>query len=273
MSPEQIEGHELDARTDVFSFGVILFEMLSGRRPFEGDSRASLMAAIVGAEPPALSSLQPRTPAALERLILRCLAKDPDDRWQTARDLAAELRWIAEGGFGHGDRGAGPTRAASRRAALWGAVAAAVRDSRRGCGDGAVDVAQACRRRLSTGDIPQGRRVIGPIHARWSELRLQRELGGAALRRVPRSRGKPRCARSRVGRGAHLVDLASRRHGRAVRPAEHRKGVRRAHAGAHSHGWWRAPRRAHWGCGRRLDSWNRCARRDPRPGRRPSVDR
>ena len=96
MAPEQIEGRDADARTDIFSFGVVLYEMVCGRRPFAGDSRASLMAAIVAAEPPPLSSLQPRTPASLERLILRCLAKDPEDRWQTARDLAAELRWMAE---------------------------------------------------------------------------------------------------------------------------------------------------------------------------------
>ena len=100
MAPEQIEGREVDARTDIFSFGVVLYEMICGRRPFAGDSRASLMAAIVAAEPPTLSSLQPQAPASLERLILRCLAKDPDDRWQTARDLAAELRWIAEAGPG-----------------------------------------------------------------------------------------------------------------------------------------------------------------------------
>ena len=125
MAPEQIEGHEVDARTDIFSFGVVLYEMVCGRRPFAGDSRASLMAAIVAAEPPALSSLQPRTPASLERLILRCLAKDPDDRWQTARDLAAELRWIAETGSGATTAAPGLTRR-PRRAALWGGVAGAV---------------------------------------------------------------------------------------------------------------------------------------------------
>ena len=125
MAPEQIEGHEVDARTDLFSFGVVLYEMLCGRRPFAGDSRASLMAAIVAAEPQPLSSLQPRTPASLERLIFRCLAKDPDDRWQTARDLTAELRWIAETGSGTtAALPAAPRR--PRRAALWGAVAGAV---------------------------------------------------------------------------------------------------------------------------------------------------
>ena len=125
MAPEQIEGHEVDARTDIFSFGVVLYEMLCGRRPFAGDSRASLMAAIVAAEPPSLSSLQPQVPASLERLILRCLAKDPDDRWQTARDLAAELRWIAEAGSGTATATVARTRR-PHRAALWAAVAVAV---------------------------------------------------------------------------------------------------------------------------------------------------
>ena len=95
MAPEQIEGREVDARTDLFAVGVVLYEMVCGRRPFTGNSRASVMAAIVTAEPPPLTSLLPQAPPSLERLILRCLAKDPDDRWQTARDLAAELRWIA----------------------------------------------------------------------------------------------------------------------------------------------------------------------------------
>ena len=125
MAPEQIEGHEVDARTDIFSFGVVLYEMVCGRRPFAGDSRASLMAAIVAAEPPTPTSLQPQAPPSLERLILRSLAKDPDDRWQTARDLAAELRWIAEGRSGTTIAAPGVTRR-PRRAALWGAVAGAV---------------------------------------------------------------------------------------------------------------------------------------------------
>ena len=125
MAPEQIEGHDVDARTDIFSFGVVLYEMVCGRRPFVGDSRASLMAAIVAAEPPMPTSLQPQAPPSLERLILRSLAKDPEDRWQTTRDLAAELRWIAEGRSGTTIAAPGVNRR-PRRAALWGAVAGAV---------------------------------------------------------------------------------------------------------------------------------------------------
>ena len=124
MAPEQIEGREVDARTDIFSFGVVLYEMLCGRRPFAGDSRASLMAAIVAADPPPLSSLLAQIPASLERLIRRCLAKDPDDRWQTARDLAAELRWISEVGSGTTAAASVSTRR-RRRAALWGGIGGA----------------------------------------------------------------------------------------------------------------------------------------------------
>jgi eukaryotic-like serine/threonine-protein kinase len=122
MAPEQIEGHEVDGRTDIFSFGVVLYEMVSGQRPFSGGGRASLMAAIVAAEPPALTSLHPQAPVPLQRLILRCLAKKPDDRWQTARDLSAELRWIAETGSG------GTAPAATSRipaAAVWGGLVGA----------------------------------------------------------------------------------------------------------------------------------------------------
>jgi serine/threonine-protein kinase len=96
MAPEQIEGQEADARSDIFAFGVLLYEMLTGRKAFEGKSHASLIGAILKDQPPPVSVVQPLSPQSLDRVLRRCLAKDPDDRWQTARDLASELRWIAE---------------------------------------------------------------------------------------------------------------------------------------------------------------------------------
>ncbi|HET9481321.1 MAG TPA: protein kinase [Candidatus Polarisedimenticolia bacterium] len=98
LSPEQLEGEPADHRSDLFAFGAVLYEMLTGRRAFEGRSQASLIASIMGSEPPPLSALAPRTPGALDRLVRRCLAKDPENRWQSAADLASELKWIAEGG-------------------------------------------------------------------------------------------------------------------------------------------------------------------------------
>jgi eukaryotic-like serine/threonine-protein kinase len=98
MSPEQLEAKDADARSDIFAFGAVLYEMLTGRRAFEGKSQASLISAIMTSEPAPLAGLQPMTPATLERVIKKCLAKDPDGRWQSASDLADELRWIAAGG-------------------------------------------------------------------------------------------------------------------------------------------------------------------------------
>jgi Tol biopolymer transport system component len=96
MAPEQLEGRPTDARTDVWALGAVLYEMLTGRRAFEGQSQASLIAAILEKEPVSLTTLQPLIPPSLERLVRRCLAKSPDDRWDTAHDLAEELRWIAQ---------------------------------------------------------------------------------------------------------------------------------------------------------------------------------
>ncbi|MBK5290650.1 MAG: serine/threonine-protein kinase [Acidobacteriia bacterium] len=98
MAPEQLEGIEADARTDIFSFGAVLHEMITGKKAFEGKSRVLLMSAIATSTPEPLSSAQPETPAALDHVVKTCLSKDPDERWQTARDLLAELEWVAEAG-------------------------------------------------------------------------------------------------------------------------------------------------------------------------------
>src|SRR6202166_2296531 len=98
MAPEQLEGKEVDARTDIFAFGAVVYEMATRKRAFEGKSQASVISAIMSSDPVPMTSLQPMTPPALDRVVKRCLAKEPDDRWQTARDLHQELKWIAEGG-------------------------------------------------------------------------------------------------------------------------------------------------------------------------------
>jgi serine/threonine protein kinase/Tol biopolymer transport system component len=95
MAPEQLEGLEADARTDLFAFGALVFEMIVGRPPFEGKTRASLLGAILKDDPPRLSELRPAAPAALDRIVATCLAKDPDDRYQSARDLLRDLRWAS----------------------------------------------------------------------------------------------------------------------------------------------------------------------------------
>ncbi len=97
MAPEQLEGKEADGRTDIFAFGAVLYEMATGRRPFSGGSQASLIAAILEREPEPVSAVQPMTPPALDRVVKTCLAKDPEERWQTAHDIGVQLRWIMEG--------------------------------------------------------------------------------------------------------------------------------------------------------------------------------
>ena len=95
MAPEQLEGNEVDARADIFAFGAVLYEMITGRKAFEGTSQASVISAILSSDPPAVAVLQPLTPPALDQVIQNCLAKDRNDRWASAHDLLLQLDWIA----------------------------------------------------------------------------------------------------------------------------------------------------------------------------------
>jgi len=96
MSPEQVEGKELDGRSDIFSLGAVLYEMVTGKRAFEGKSQLSVASAILEKEPEPISTTKPLMPPALEHAIRRCLAKDPEERWQSASDIKNELLWISQ---------------------------------------------------------------------------------------------------------------------------------------------------------------------------------
>ena len=100
MAPEQIEGAEADARTDIFAFGCVLHEMLTGQKAFEGKTHASLIAAILEREPPPVTTLQPLAPAIVDAIVRKCLAKRADDRWQSAADLASALGWVTDAASG-----------------------------------------------------------------------------------------------------------------------------------------------------------------------------
>ena len=94
MAPEQLEGNEADARTDIFAFGAVLYEALTGQRAFHGKSQASLIGAILKDEPPPISTVQTMSPPALDHVIRRCMAKEPEERWQAASDVMRELKWV-----------------------------------------------------------------------------------------------------------------------------------------------------------------------------------
>jgi len=124
MAPETLQGKEADARSDIFSFGCVLYEMLTGRHAFAGKSQLSVASAILEHEPELISKVQPMAPAALDHVVAECLAKDPEARWQNAADVGRELRWIASGGSGVSAAPAVRTRARLRERALWATVAA-----------------------------------------------------------------------------------------------------------------------------------------------------
>jgi eukaryotic-like serine/threonine-protein kinase len=103
MSPEQVEAKELDGRSDIFALGLVLYEMVTGKKAFEGKSQLSVASAILEKEPTPIGTLKPMTPPPLDHAIRRCFAKDPEDRWQTALNLAHELKWILESGSQPGE--------------------------------------------------------------------------------------------------------------------------------------------------------------------------
>ena len=122
MAPEQLEGKDADARTDIFALGEVIYEMATGKPAFSGKSRASLIASILTNDPPPISQIQPLTPPALERLVTKCLAKDQDDRWQSASDLASELNWILAAGSQAGVPAIRVSSRKQRELAIWIAV-------------------------------------------------------------------------------------------------------------------------------------------------------
>ena len=129
LAPEQIEGKKADARSDIFAFGVILYEMVTGTRPFAGTSKASLIGSILKDEPAPISGLAPMAPAALDRLVRQCLEKDPDERWHSVHDVVKELKWIRDGTKAPGTPASGATdvvRATDKSWLIAGVVVAAL---------------------------------------------------------------------------------------------------------------------------------------------------
>jgi Tol biopolymer transport system component/predicted Ser/Thr protein kinase len=196
MSPEQLEGQDVDHRSDIFALGTLLYEMATGRRAFDGKTKTSLIAAIVGSEPPPLAELQPLTPPALEHVIRKCLSKDPEERWQSAHDIAEELRWIAELGSqaGAAAAGSGGRRARPRTLVLlavagWllglgGAVAAWTLWKRLDIAERPIRAEISAPRELTPVPVATGPAVVSPDGSKLAFVGLAGQTAnqGAGLR-------------------------------------------------------------------------------------------
>jgi len=126
MAPEQLEGGEADARTDLYALGLVLYEMIAGKRAFEARSQAALISSIMASSPPPLSSLSSAVPPALEHLVTTCIAKDPDARWQNTSDVLLQLKWIVQGDSQPGVPAAVASPTKQRNLVLWSTLAASV---------------------------------------------------------------------------------------------------------------------------------------------------
>ncbi len=120
MAPEQLEAKEADSRTDIFAFGAVVYEMATGKKAFEGKSQASLIAAILKDDSPAMAELQPMTPTLLDQVVTKCLEKEPDERWQSASDLMTGLKWVTEVGTPVDSVPSAATSGPWRQAIPWG---------------------------------------------------------------------------------------------------------------------------------------------------------
>ena len=216
MAPEQVEGKEADGRSDIWALGVVIYEMVTGTRPFQGDTPASVIGAILKDTPPSISTRQPLAPRALNYVAERCLTKDPDERWQSMGDVGRLLGWIAANQAADVERHARPRGARKERTAWFAATTLLLI---------ALAFATSWRRPIApTGDEvrlsvnPPERMVFAPEQQRNSSHSTVRRVAGWPLHCVCRRRigNPPRCVVADHARGKRPSSAGHRRCSRAI---------------------------------------------------------